>query len=151
MIRVLYTRRSHPGSWLIRAATWGEWSHCDLVCADGSLIGAAAPAGVTACAMAERLGHASAAEVVSYPGDGRKAEAWARTQLGKPYDWLGVIGLGLHRDWSGDERDWWCSEFVGRACQEGGYDPWRRCALRRLTPQQHYALNHPAEPVALPA
>lgn len=146
MLNLLFTRRHHPGSWLIRAATWSEWSHVDLVRPDGSLIGAVALHGVSIADRGERLGLASAAAVMTLPVDIGKSVAWADGQIGRPYDWLGVIGIGLHRDWESDDS-WFCSEFAGRALKEGGYEPYRPDALRRLTPQDLWRLNHPVEVV----
>ena len=40
-VQLLFTRRRHPGSALIRVTTWSAWSHVDLI--DGqSVLGAVA-------------------------------------------------------------------------------------------------------------
>ena len=44
-VQLLFTRRRHPGSALIRVTTWSAWSHVDLI--DGqSVLGAVAFHGV---------------------------------------------------------------------------------------------------------
>lgn len=64
----------------------------------------------------------------------------ARSQLGKPYDWTAVAGLGLHRDWQ-EEDSWFCSELVAWAADQAG-EPWfRQEALRRITPQHLWMLS----------
>lgn len=141
MIEALFTRSHRVGSYIIRTASWSNWSHVDLILPSGSLIGSAAPHGVVISDFEHRLNISSAAAIVTYTGDIYHAERWARSQLGKPYDWFGVAGLGLHRDW---ERDgmWWCSEFVAKALKEGGHSPYRCEVMNRITPQHLFMLNN---------
>lgn len=142
MVKILFSRRAHPGSLLIRACTWSDWSHVNLFAPDGSLVGAAAPHGVQPVSLEERLDLASAAASMCFPGDEAAAYAWALTQVGKPYDWLGVAGVGLHRDWEEDDK-WFCSEFAGKALKEAGFMPYRSEALKRLVPQHLWMLDYP--------
>lgn len=140
VIDLLFSRRKHPGSWLIRTVTWSAWSHVELVLPGGQLIGAAAPHGVGLTPLHVRHRIASKVAVVSFPGDLCCAKTWAMEQLGKPYDWLGVLGLGLHRDWESDDS-WWCSEFAAQALKQGGYAPFREAAINRITPEHLWMLN----------
>lgn len=142
MVTILFSRRVHPGSWLIRAVTWSEWSHVELVLPDGRLLGAAAPHGVVYDTLENRLSIASEVAMMQLPGDEDAALAWAVQQLGRPYDWLGVAGVGLHRDWEEDDR-WFCSEFVAAAMKVSGYEPYRPVVMRRLVPQHLWMLNQP--------
>lgn len=144
MIQVVFSKRVHPGSYLIRAVTWSEWSHCELLLPDGRLLGAAAPHGVGYDTMDNRLSIASAAAVMRFPGDADAAVRFATEQLGKPYDFKGVVGIGLHRDWE-EDSSWWCSEFVGKALLEGGFMPYRAESIRRMTPQHLWMLDQPFE------
>ena len=61
------------------------------------------------------------------------AIAAARSQVGKPYDLWGVLGLGIKRNWQDDEA-WWCSELIPWAAKQAGTDLFRPDALRRITP-----------------
>lgn len=142
MVSVLFSKRVHPGSWLIRAATWSDWSHVDLILPDGRLLAAAAPHGVQYYSQEERLSIASAAAIMHFPCSEEQALKWAETQVGKPYDWLGVAGIGLHRDWEEDDK-WFCSEFAARALKEGGFAPYRSEVIRRLVPQHLWMLDFP--------
>lgn len=144
MIKVLFSRNDKIGSRLIRLATWSDWSHVDLVRPNGTLIGATALHGVGLEDIDNRLAQASAAAIVAFPGDDVAAIEWAYSQLEKPYDWLGVAGVGLHRDWMEDDK-WFCSESVGRALHEGGFSPFRENALRRLVPQHLWMLDYRTE------
>lgn len=140
MVTLLFSRRNHPGSWLIRAVSWSEWSHVEVVLPGGYLLGASAPHGVCLESMDKRMDIASHASLMNFPGDLDKGMRWAEGQLGKPYDYLGVIGLGLHRDWEEDDK-WWCSEFAGKFLKEAGFAPYRENVIKRLTPQHLAMLN----------
>ena len=49
--------------------------------------------------------------------------AWARSQVGKEYDWRGVFGIALapDRNWQ-DESDWFCFELAAAALAHAGRD-----------------------------
>ncbi|MNF95265.1 hypothetical protein D3C84_780070 [compost metagenome] len=96
--------------------------------------------GVRRVKLGEAIGQASDSALVELPARNphRIIEA-ARSQLGKPYDWTAILGLGLRRDWQ--ERDaWFCSELIAWSAAEAG-EPWYRCeSLRRVTPQHLWML-----------
>ena len=135
-LRVVFTRRHHVGSVLLRVAQWSAWSHCAIV--DGqAVIEAVAPDGVQGRPIADLLMHSSRHEVVELPcPDPAAAIAWARDQVGTPYDWGGVLGIGFRRRWH-DADAWFCSEFVAEAVRQGGR-PLFRADAYRITPQHLY-------------
>ncbi len=49
--------------------------------------------------------------------------AFLESQLGKPYDWMGVLGLGIAptRDWA-NGNDWFCYELAAAALKAAGLD-----------------------------
>ncbi|SED11558.1 hypothetical protein [Pseudomonas anguilliseptica] len=146
-VRVLFTRRHHPGSVAIRAATWSAWSHVDLVDDLGTapvLIGAIALKGVVAESLERRLTLASRAALVKFPAANPAAViAAARSQLGKPYDWSGIAGLvARNRDWQEDDS-WFCSELVPWAFAQSGSPIFRQDMVGRITPQHLWMLAHP--------
>ena len=61
------------------------------------------------------------------------AVAVAGTQLGKPYDFTAVLGIGLHRDWT-ETDSWFCSELAAWACLHAGVPLLRFDRLNRITP-----------------
>lgn len=148
MIPLLYSRRHHLGSYAIRAVTWGEWSHVEIVLPGSKLLGAAFSEGVNDThTLEDRLSIASAAAMVWYPGSLDRAMAWASPLIGvTPYDNWGALGLGFHRDWE-DESAYWCSEWAGKFLKEGGFEPFRSKVIKRLTPQHLWMLNY--EPIYL--
>lgn len=140
-VQVVFSRNHTPGSILLRAALWSPWSHCALVDGD-TVIEAAAFRGVRERPLHDFMADATKAAVLSLPGDPGAVIAAARSQLGKPYDWLGVAGIGFRRRWQ-DEDAWFCSELVAWAFEVAGA-PLFRTGYWRVTPQTIYAPIWPA-------
>lgn len=136
-MRAIYSRSLMPGSFVICALTWSKWSHCGVVTPDGTVIEAAAFHGVREISASEFLAGKTSTLIREIPvPDDAAAIAFARTQVGKPYDYLGVAGIGLHRDWQQDDR-WFCSELVEAAAAAGGRPRFINDA-RRVTPQESW-------------
>lgn len=132
-MRLIFSRSHTVGSVVIRGVTWSPWSHCGIWTPDGTVLEANYPHGVREVALATFLKHASHWEFVDIDvPDEAAGIAWARSQIGKPYDVWGVIGLGLRRDWQADDA-WWCSEFMEMAVVKTGRVRYRR-DMHRLTP-----------------
>jgi len=153
-VQVLFTRRRHLGSLAIRLGTWSTWSHVDLVDDRGAvpeLIGAVAPSGVVRTPMAERLRMARQAALVEFSVRDRNAVLdAAASQLGRPYDWLGVAGIALRgRDWQEDDC-WFCSELVAWSFSAAGEPLFRADLVSRVTPQHLWMLAHPSLQAASP-
>lgn len=148
-VRLLFSTSSHPGSALIRAFTWSNWSHVGLIDGD-QVIEAVAPHGVRRVPLALAIEHAHRSAVVSLPcSDPGRIIGAAASQIGKPYDWTAVLGLGLHRDWQETDA-WFCSELVAWAFTRAGESLFRAEVLRRVTPQ-HLWMLPPVSPVVRPA
>ena len=140
-MKLLFSRRHHLGSWLIRMITWSEYSHVDLVLDDGLLIGAIAGDGVVLSKVSERAVMSSKMVLMEIPvKDMPASEAFAIGQLGKQYDWLGVIGIGLKRNWQEDDK-WSCAELVASILAAGGQRPFDSKYHHRITPQHLLSLN----------
>lgn len=138
-IRLLFSTSRHPLSALIRACTWSTWSHVALVDGD-EVIEATAPAGVRRYPVLAAIEHAKRAAVVDLPcRDPASVIEAAASQIGKPYDYAAIVGIGLHRDWQQDDR-WFCSELVAQAFEQAGQPLFRGEVLRRVTPQHLWML-----------
>lgn len=137
VLRLIYSRSRNPGSLLLRTALWSSWSHCGVLTEDGTVIEAAVWHGVIERPLSEHLHGKSQSAIknVVVP-DAAAGVQWARLQIGKPYDWLGVIGLGLRREWERAD-DWFCSELCERAVLESGRRRFDR-QERRITPQDQW-------------
>lgn len=133
-VKLLYSRSHHPSSAGIRLATWGEFSHVAQIDGD-RIIEAVFRPGVREASLDSAIARASHWAIVEY--DHRNPDgmiAAVRSQIGKPYDKLGALGLGLHRDWQ-DDNAWWCSELLPWAAAQAG-DPWfMPQVMHRITPQ----------------
>jgi uncharacterized protein YycO len=141
MIQLLFTRRRHIGSWLIRFVTWSEYSHVDILLDGNYLIGAIAPEGVVVHKADYRLKTASKAVIMELPVSSKiEALEYARSQIGKSYDWLGVLGIGLHRNWQENDK-WSCAELAAMALDAGGQKPFDSKFHHRITPQDLLMLN----------
>lgn len=145
MLQVVFSRRDYnPGSAIIRAGTWSDWSHVEAVIDNQRLLGAAWPAGVAYVDMAHRLSLASHAAIMTFPCNRDAAFAFMTGQIGTHYDLAGAIGLGLHRDWQKPDA-WFCSELVAAALRAGGFEPYEADMMRRITPQDLWKLNYPRQ------
>lgn len=136
MIRLVFTRNHSLASLGLRVALWSPWSHCAIV--DGNtIIEASALKGVRERALGAFLADASEHEFVDVPAtDPRAIIAAARSQIGKPYDWWGVFGIGFRRRWQDTDR-WFCSELIAWAFERAG-EPLFRVQTWRITPRDVY-------------
>lgn len=95
---------------LIRQATWSEYSHVDIVVPEGLL-------GAQADGVAIReYNYEPSAKVLYVRADcfSPEQEATMRkfwyAQIGKPYDFGAILGVLAHHDWR-NLHAWYCSEF----------------------------------------
>lgn len=136
-MQVIYCRRPNIGSLLLRTGMWSSWSHCGIVTPGMTVIEAAAFHGVIERTYADFIVSASKYSVKVIPLESDAlAVQWARSQIGKPYDWSGAIGLAFHREWD-DPAAWFCSELIEGACMAGGRNRFVFNA-RRVTPQHSW-------------
>lgn len=137
--RLVFTTTRGAASAVIRAGTWSRWSHVALV-DDFTVIEATAKHGVRRAPLGELIAHASRFALVDLPCvDPAAAIAAAASQIGKPYDWSGAFGVGLHRDWQEDDA-WFCSELVAWAFEVTQQPLLRAEVVRRVTPQHLWML-----------
>ena len=142
-VRILFTRRRAVGSLLIRAVTWSAFSHVEIVIQD-QVIGANMLGGVSTTPLKERLELASYAAMVEMPcADPEKVFAAAISQLGKGYDYLGLLGILAHSDELQTPNKFFCSEFVAWAFKEAGCPIFRPELTGRITPQMLWMISAP--------
>lgn len=128
-LTVIYARSATLGGVLIRARDpFGKWSHCAVMTDDHSVIEAESLKGVVETPLGDFLAR--------YPGqtqrefvevecpDPSAGIAWARTQVGKGYDYLAIFGLLTRGSWQSDGR-WMCSELAERTLIESGRSRFR--------------------------
>lgn len=133
----IFCRRDTAGSMLLRTFLWSSWSHVGIVTPDLTVIEATAWHGVIERDLRDFIADASRYSVRSIPlPNDAAAISWARAQVGKPYDWPGVIGLGLRREWQ-DACAWFCSELLEGACAAGQRQRFLH-QVQRVTPQHSW-------------
>ena len=119
MPRLIFLRQNTAGSMFLRSAMWSDWSHVALVNSSDDAIESRAFAGVKMTTLREATAVAAKWTVRAVVCDESSAWSFAVQQLGKPYDWGAVFGIGLHRDWNADDK-WFCSELVAASLMAGG-------------------------------
>lgn len=135
-VQVVFSRNHKIGSIILRTFLWSGWSHCAIVDGD-EVIEAVAGVGVRVRPLAALLAESSKHEVLDFHARRPAAViAAARQQIGAPYDWGGVFGLGFRRRWQ-DHDAWFCSELVAAAFSDAG-EPVARVDSWRITPRDLY-------------
>lgn len=137
-MKIVLCRSKTIGSLLIRLVTWSDWSHVAVVDGDEVIEAVWPRVRVSTLDSLKKKHHAVV--MVEFPVE-REAEfiAVVRSQLGKPYDLLGVLGLGWHRNWQ-EEDAWWCSELPAWAAAKIGAPLFRAEAVHRIVPQHWWLL-----------
>lgn len=104
-----------------RAVSWstGHWAnHVDLVTENGAILSAVPFFGVQE--WPERVVSARRVETVTLPcteEQRAKVLTFARAEIGKSYDYSGVLAFSFRPRWNEKGR-WFCSELTAAALQE---------------------------------
>src|SRR5574343_68023 len=135
MIEVVFTDSNSFSARCITAFTWSNYRHVGFYDRkNGSIIDSRSDYGGVSEYSFEKLKEDYSRILVrSFPNVPLEALNIARSQIGKPYDWTALAGIGLHRDWQ-ETNKWFCSELVTWACQQTGADVINKQSWR-VTPQ----------------
>lgn len=144
MAQLLFTRRANLGAGFIRMVGWSGWSHVQVLRGE-TLWGASFPHGVEQEDFETRIRSSSHAALVTFPTlDVDGGTRFIFENKHKPYDIIGAIGLGIHREWE-DPAAWWCSEYAAAFLEASGLILFREGAIKRITPQDLFKLNYPIQ------
>lgn len=118
-MKLIYLTGRGPLSTIIRHIDGGRWSHVGIIDGD-HVIEAVWTDGVRYRRLDSLMEDRPEHEIldVTLPNEA-EALQWVRQQIGKPYDFTGVIGLGFGRNWQESSR-WYCSELAVTAAVKGG-------------------------------
>lgn len=132
-VTVIFTKRKQIGSILLKFILWSKWSHCAIVTNDGTIIEASIH-GVVERPLEDLVEEMSAYEMYEIPCDNPSLVIEkARSQIGKPYDFLGLFGIAFRkRNWCAEDK-WVCSELIAWSFAEAGR-PLVRLGSWRVTP-----------------
>ena len=105
-----------PLSWAIRARTWSKYSHVDFVIdkEKGLYLGAIPLYGVSIHTSNQSVEDFFKLEVTEEQHN--EILERAKREIGKPYDYWGLFGFALHRNWQENDK-WFCSEYVAAMIQ----------------------------------
>ncbi len=123
-------------STLIRAFTWSDYSHVEIVMQGEGYLGAHFPDGVKI--RPYDYCHPSKALIAKVPCGAETTEkviAFARKQVDKPYDWLNIFGDVIHEDLNEEPKAWICDTLVYAAFHSAGIDLLDVEKLDRITPR----------------
>lgn len=110
MVILRFTSGKGIAGRIVQAFTWSWCAHVDFELDDGRLLGAVPGRGVCI-----RPPETSPRRIERYAVEvGQEVLAAASSQLGRPYDWEGIIGIAAHRDWQ-ETDSWFCSELAAWA------------------------------------
>ena len=94
----------------IKLLDGGEWSHVGIIDGD-HVVEAVWHAGVRYRRLDSLMWDCPDHTIIDVPvPNEREGLLFAHTQIMKPYDFLGVIGLPWNRTFQEDDK-WWCSEL----------------------------------------
>lgn len=120
---VIFARSNKLFCWLIRLGTLSSWSHCGVIDGD-HVIDTTFASGVRRIPIKEWKIHYTRYEIVNFPVKNKQdSVAFARNQIGKKYDYLGIVSFIAHRNLE-DRDKYFCSELVAAAIGIK-YKPWR--------------------------
>lgn len=74
-------------------------------------------------------------------GELSKLDAELRLSLGKPYDYTGILGLGINRDWQENDM-WFCSEDVADTLKRSGLQLTGLLNVHSVFPQTCFDWKH---------
>lgn len=136
-ITVIFTRRRNIGSLAIRTWMHSRFSHCALIDPATNTVIEAVLGGVRERPLEDMIAHASHHDFVTIPCRNPDAVIAAiRGQIGKPYDWKGVLAFWFRRNWR-DDRAFFCSELIAWGLEVCGEPAFRREAYR-ISPEMLY-------------
>ena len=143
-IRLIFSRSSGLFSPLVQVGTWSSFSQCGILTKENTIVESAFTLGgvveTSFTSFIERVKYYEIVELDCVDADAIIAAA--RSQIGKPYDWTGLIGIAVRkRDWQEDDS-WFCSELIAWAFDRGSTPLFNREDIHRITPQNLYMLYH---------
>jgi hypothetical protein len=133
MLTLYLTANKTIGSALIRAFTWSKWSH--VVIEDGDhIIEANWLKGVQRIPRHEALKKVSRMARIDVGCNNPEAIlARIRSQIGKSYDFMSLLGFLFHKDWQRTDK-WNCSELPAWAMAIEGEPVFRLEDASRIAP-----------------
>lgn len=142
-VNILFAEGHKIFSKLIMRVTWSRFSHVGIVDETGEYVyEAEAFMGVVKTPMKsfiERYNGKVVRETFRCESP-EKAYAFINAQLGKSYDYMGILGFIFKTSWQSKDS-WFCSELISKAMEEGGTPLFRKEYDSRITPEDLWKVN----------
>ena len=134
-MEVLFSTTNKLSSLAIRAFEGGSASHCAIAISEDSIIDSTFKYGVSQRTRNDWIKGKILVDSIklSIPNE-ENAINFAKSQLGKPYDFTALVGFLFWRSWQ-DTGSWYCSELVTASLLAGGLtlaDRHKRIPVRLL-------------------
>lgn len=113
MTTIRFSLSRVPLYWLIAAGCCSLYGHVEFELPSGKLLAALPPGVILRDPPDDDLW------VKKVVLDTDLGVSYALSQLGKPYDWSGVVALPIKRDWQ-EPDSWFCSELVAQSLHLDG-------------------------------
>ena len=122
---------------LIALRTWGPYSHVELMFSDGMCFSSSPRDGGTRFKKIQiDPVHWTA---LDFPTDKEDCiRKWCEKQVGKPYDWLGILGLAIDAPIIDDNKIWYCSKVCTAAIDQ--YLAYNKFIPIRINPNKLYKI-----------
>lgn len=138
-ILACFSRRTSLPSFLTRFFTGGaRWSHCGIYDVErGVVIEALMFKGVVETSLNTWCNRYPSHHFVEIDCPNPELGlAYARSQVGKPYDYLAALGVPWRTSWDNPNR-WYCSELLEAALDWAGRRRWR-LEKRGISPMESW-------------
>ena len=135
MITLQFVSDDSIASDLIAWYTRSIYTHVDIVRPDGWLLGARANGGVKVRSPTYRTFKRKKRFVTTLSTE-QETKFWnaATAQIGKPYDWTGIVAFIADRNWRHPDH-WFCSELVAWCFEQAGVPLLRVAGADKVTPR----------------
>jgi uncharacterized protein YycO len=143
VLTAVFSRRWGITSFLIRLFSWGgQWSHVGIYDRNTGTVIEASYKGVREISLGEFIRNASKVDLVDYEcPDVPKALEFARSQIGEPYDYLGILGFVVREPlYNKKSNKWFCNRLFEESLKAGGRDRFREDS-GRITVYQSYKVK----------
>ena len=132
VLRFVKPGRFNISSRLIAWFTQGSFSHVEFVTPWGTALGARLKGGVRERPL-DYIGSRPCVYLEVRCVRAHEVIDRALSQVGKPYDWLAIIGFVFARNWQ-DTKRWFCSELCTWAFLISGVHVLRTDHVNKITP-----------------
>jgi len=141
-LRMIFTNSKKPAAPLIRFVTWSDFSHVAVMIDEDTIVHADFK-GVRIEPVKDLQARSKNWMIVEYECDNPQEMIDAcLSQVGKPYDFSGLVGIILRDVNIQDDSRWWCSELPMYGSAVAKWPTFNVEFIHRLTPQHWLMLPH---------